>query len=63
MNNAPETPAPNPAHIPLYVVRDFVDWAALTPKAKTATRTVRWKTGRYASTECQTLIKTSNELR
>ncbi|MBX9404434.1 cytochrome P450 [Pseudomonas fluorescens] len=36
MNNAPETPAPVPAHIPKHLVRDFDLWAELTAQGENA---------------------------
>jgi len=36
MNNAPETPAPVPAHIPKHLARDFDLWAELTAHGENA---------------------------
>lgn len=36
MNNAPETSAPVPAHIPMHLVRDFDLWAELTAQGENA---------------------------
>ncbi|MRU49412.1 hypothetical protein FIV37_03695 [Pseudomonas gessardii] len=41
MNNAPETPAPVPAHIPKHLARDFDLWAELTAHGENAYQPIR----------------------